>query len=37
MSKKRVGTADKPATVEENVARLEIKLKEMELKVETRE
>ena len=33
----RVGTADKPPTVEENVGRLEVKMKEMELKMELKE
>ena len=39
MSKRvsRVGTADKPLTVEENVGRLEVKMKEMELKMELKE
>jgi hypothetical protein len=39
MSKRvsRVGTADKPPTVEENVGRLELKMKEMELKMELKE
>ena len=35
--KSRVGTADKPPTVEENVGRLEVKMKEMELKTELKE
>ena len=33
----RVGTADKPPTVEETLARLEVKMKEMELKMELQE
>ena len=33
----RVGTADKPPTVGENLGRLEVKMKEMELKVELKE
>ena len=33
----RVGTADKPPTMEQTVSRLEVMLKEMELKAELRE
>ena len=33
----RVGTADKPPTVEETLGRLEVKMKEMELKMELQE
>ena len=33
----RAGTAEKPPTVEETVGRLEVKLKELELKYELRE
>ena len=33
----RVGTADKPPSVEETLARLEVKMKEMELKMELQE
>ena len=39
MSKRvsRVGTADKPTSVEQNVGRLEVKMKEMELKTGLKE
>ena len=33
----RAGTAEKPASVEETLGRLEVKLKELELKFELRE
>ena len=32
-----MGTGDKPPTVEENVGRLEVKMREMELKMELQE